>query len=170
MNEHERQRIADAMHHLRPDWPTKQLLTLLAHPQLADRPRRDVTVALGWVACEPGTASPYRVLEAGPWWRATGVDGTGSRPMNRGPWCGICGVSQELHRAEDHEFERVDNRKRAPDAMAAIVTELRGHLEPTKPPAEPREHVPDPDGPAARARAALTTTRPDVGDDTQEDA
>lgn len=165
MNEHERQRIADAMHHLRPDWPTKQLLTLLASPQLADRPRRDVTVALSWVACEAGTSSPYRVLEAGPWWRATAVDGTGSRPLNRGPWCGICGVSHELHRAEDHEFERPGDRKCAPDAMAAIVTDLRGRKEPTKPPAPPREHVPDPDGPAAFARADLA----DDSTDTQED-
>jgi hypothetical protein len=76
MNEHEIDRIAAAMNQLRPDWPVKSLRTLLTRPELASRARRDVTVALAWVACESGTSSPARVIEAGPWWRAAGIEGT----------------------------------------------------------------------------------------------
>jgi hypothetical protein len=76
MNEHEIERIAGAMNHLRPDWPIKQLRTLLADPRIAGRPRRDVVIALGYVACESNSASPYRVIESGPWWQSvTAGDG-----------------------------------------------------------------------------------------------
>src|SRR5690606_16846987 len=81
MNQHEIDRIAAAMNQLRPDWPTKQLQTLLSNPALATRPRRDVCVALAWVACETNSSSPYRVLEAGPWWRAAAVEGA-TAPRN----------------------------------------------------------------------------------------
>ena len=97
MNEHEIERISAAMNQARPDWPTKQLRTLLAHPQLADRPRRDVFVALAWVASEPNSATPYRVLEAGPWWKACGVDGTTSGGRREWPddahRCSVCSMA-----------------------------------------------------------------------------
>lgn len=70
MNDYEIEKIAAAINILRPDWPTRSLITLLKRPQLAGRPRRDVLVALAWVASEPNTANPGRVLEAGPWWKA----------------------------------------------------------------------------------------------------
>ena len=129
MNAHEIERIADAMHHLRPDWPAKQLRTLLSSPQLSDRPRRDVCVALAWVACESGTANPYRVLEAGPWWRAAAVDGvTTAGPDKTTPdqRCGICGKRRDRcesaprYADDDHAFE--------PDFKApagSAVAELR---------------------------------------------
>lgn len=79
MNEHEEERIAAALNQLRPDWPIKQLRTLLADSRIASRARRDVTVALAWVACESGSSTPYRVLESGPWWRAAGIEGTLTR-------------------------------------------------------------------------------------------
>lgn len=76
MNDHEVTRIATALNQMRPDWPVKQLTTLLRDDRMVNRPRRDAAVALAWVACEPNTASPYRVFENGPWWRAAAVDGT----------------------------------------------------------------------------------------------
>lgn len=79
MNDHEIERIAAAMNQLRPDWPARSLQTLLSKPVLASRARRDVTVALAWVACESGTSTPARVLENGPWWRAAAVEGTLTR-------------------------------------------------------------------------------------------
>jgi len=92
MNDHEIERIADAMNRLRPDWPVRSLRTLLSKPALATRARRDVTVALAWVACESGTATPARVLENGPWWRAAAVEGA---LVNRHPKpadaCHTCG-------------------------------------------------------------------------------
>ena len=114
MNDHEIERIADAMHHLRPDWPTKQLRTLLGSPGLVTRPRRDVTVALAWVACESGTANPYRVLEAGPWWRAAAVDElatAGPDKTTPDQRCGICGKRRDRCENaprfgdDDHRFE-----------------------------------------------------------------
>ena len=91
MNEHEIERVAAAANALRPDWPTGQLRTLI-RDKLADRPRRDVAVALSWVACESGTASPYRVLEAGPWWQATGqFDVTAKRNPKPAECCATCG-------------------------------------------------------------------------------
>jgi hypothetical protein len=75
MNENEADRIAAAAHALRPDWPLASLRTLLARPEIATRARRDVAVALAWVACESATKTPARVLEAGPWWLATNAEG-----------------------------------------------------------------------------------------------
>lgn len=75
MNPNEIDRIACALGVLRPDWPVASLRTLLNRPELANRPRRDVAVALAWVACESDTKTPARVLENGPWWRAAATDG-----------------------------------------------------------------------------------------------
>jgi hypothetical protein len=109
MNEHEAARIASAVHHLRPDWPVKSILTLLL-TKLADRPRRDVCVALAWVACESNTATPARVLEQGPWWRAAAVDSAPAGTANtfdRATCCGICSQPERIcqsHARPDHEF------------------------------------------------------------------
>ena len=74
MNPHEIDRIAAAINCLRPDWPVASLRTLLAGPKLAHRPRRDVAVALVWVACESASKTPARVNEHGPWWLAAAVE------------------------------------------------------------------------------------------------
>ena len=85
MNETEIDRIAHAANAMRPDWPVASLRTLLNKPELTNRPRRDVAVALAWVACESETKTPARVLEPGPWWRATTVEQlpTGHQHANR---------------------------------------------------------------------------------------
>lgn len=127
-------RLADGFHHLRPDWPTAQLRTLLNSPSLRDRPRRDVLVALAWVAAESGTASPYRVLEAGPWWRAAGVDGTTtSNRDNPGPAqrCSVCSLSEPRCRqlwADDHTFlpaAHAARRGLTANQAKAVTDELR---------------------------------------------
>lgn len=142
MNEHERDRIAAAMHQARPDWPLKSIRTMLDRPQLADRPRRDVFVALAWVACEPATRSPARVLEAGPWWKAAGVEGQAQQrePFDRSTFCGICGEPRdrcELKWAGDHEFESVAHAKvrHASDAtnVPLVVQALRAEKATTPP-------------------------------------
>lgn len=103
MNEHEIERIAAAVHAMRPDWPAGSLRTFIAK-NLADKPRRDVAVAFAWVACEANTAKPARVLEAGPWWRAAAVEGdvttthtgkTVGRGENPHDVCGICDMWRE---------------------------------------------------------------------------
>ena len=135
MNEHEAERIAAAMNQLRPDWPTKSLRTLLAKPQLANRPRRDVTVALAWVACETATATPARVLEAGPWWRAAGVEGSPNarEPFDASTFCGTCGEPRDRCErvwSADHTFEPVAHARQRKGAVdvGPVVAELKGHL------------------------------------------
>lgn len=108
MNDHEIDRVSAAVNRLRPDWPTASIRTIIAK-HLADRPRRDVAVALAWVACEPQSATPARVLEAGPWWRAASVEGGTTRePFDRGSFCAHCEQPADRCRriwADDHEFE-----------------------------------------------------------------
>jgi len=119
MNEHEAQRIADAISHARPDWPARQVLTLI-ESKLIDRPRRDVFVALAWVASEAASTTPYRVLEAGPWWRAVAVDATntGGAPRNLfdpTTACDTCSQPEHRHGSTSgHEFVSVldANRRR----------------------------------------------------------
>lgn len=132
MNEHDRDRIAAAMNAVRPDWPINSLRTLLDRPQLADRPRRDVFVALAWVACETATATPARVLEAGPWWRAALVDNSGRRLEHLDPRerCKTCAKSQpdcQRNPWGDHDFEPDIFRPRDVD-LEPVVAELKGHI------------------------------------------
>lgn len=103
MNNHEIDRIAASMHQLRPDWPVASLRTLITN-KLGDRPRRDVAVALAWVACEPTTTTPARVLETGPWWKAAGVEGGAHKldPYDPNRHCHACGKGP--HGSDDHEY------------------------------------------------------------------
>ena len=70
MNQTDIQRLAAATNALRPDWPTRSLITFLAN-NLGERANLDATVAMAWIAADPQTRTPARVLEAGPWWQAT---------------------------------------------------------------------------------------------------
>jgi len=100
MNEVEISRIAAAISDLRPDWPAASIRSLLNRPELKNKPRRDVAVALAWVACETDSKTPARVIEAGPWWKATNAEATGTtvahtgrtvgRAANPEDVCGIC--------------------------------------------------------------------------------
>lgn len=100
MNENEISRIAAAISDLRPDWPAASIRSLLNRPELKNKPRRDVAVALVWVACEAETKTPARVIEAGPWWKAAMVESSGTtiahtgktvgRAANPNEVCGIC--------------------------------------------------------------------------------
>lgn len=112
MNDHEADRIAAAMNQLRPDWPTSSVRTLI-RKHLMERPRRDVAVALAWIACEANTSTPARVIEQGPWWRAVAVEGSGpTRNTLTLSWadgdprqtCGICDM-----RREDCEYRAATN-------------------------------------------------------------
>lgn len=168
MNEHEAERIAAAMNQLRPDWPRRSLLTLI-EKNLMDRPRRDVIVALGWVAAEPGTSTPARVLESGPWWKAAGIEGQAQRrePYNPAEFCDICGKPHGRHPESDHEFVSAlnhtrklaaedDHEQRRTDALAYARQALGdakadGPREPEEREHKPSEHV-------EALRAAMTTT------------
>ncbi len=66
----ETHRLAAALNALRPDWPVKSLVTFI-DANLRPRTYRETAVALTWVASDPQTETPKRVLENGPWWNAT---------------------------------------------------------------------------------------------------
>lgn len=73
MNPHEAARLAAAINQLNPEWPRRSLQTFI-ETNLMDRPYRDAAIALTWIACDPLSRTPARVLEAGPWWRASLAD------------------------------------------------------------------------------------------------
>lgn len=161
MNEHEAGRIAAAMNQARPDWPLRQLATLLKDERIANRPRRDVFVALAWVASEPNSASPYRVLEAGPWWRAAGVEGS-ANGRKTGPICVHCGEMQgqcEVRWVGDHKFEEPNawmrRRITDPEQIAKAQEYARQAIGDAK---EARQPEPKPETPSSpevdRLRAA----------------
>lgn len=122
MNDNEAERIAGALNIARPDWPKASILTMI-RKNLMSRPRRDVFVALAWVASEPNSHTPARVLESGPWWRAAAVENP-SPQGKRGPICLHCGFERsdcETRWNGEHAFEGPDDwmRRRLPDEVAA---------------------------------------------------
>lgn len=64
------ERLALMAHALRPDWPAKALRTFIGN-QLTDHSYQDTAVAFAFIACDPKTETPARILAAGPWWNAT---------------------------------------------------------------------------------------------------
>lgn len=85
MTPNQAERLAHAVNALRPDWPVRSLLTFI-QKSLSDRAHFDAAVALAWVAADPASKTPARVLEAGPWWKATVTeDGTVSTVTTRCP-------------------------------------------------------------------------------------
>lgn len=108
MNPTQIQRLAAAVNALRPDWPTQSLTTFL-HRNLETRDWRDTATAMAWIATDPDTRTPARVLEAGPWW-PTVADGPA--PASREPRCAGCGRTRAGHDAAEalvtsgkHDFE-----------------------------------------------------------------
>jgi len=146
MNEFEVQRIAAAMNHLRPDWPVASLRTLITE-KLGERARRDVAVALAWVACESNTATPARVLEAGPWWKAAAVDGGAHHrePYDRGGTCSTCTLPHAKCRqvwggdhqyVSVHEYEKTINRD--PERIKRIIEAAKAEVTPQREPSKPK--------------------------------
>lgn len=92
------QRLAAMANALRPDWPVKSLATFIGG-NLRARTYREAAVALAWVACDPETETPKRMLENGPWWQASRAQaGTvsviptrcGEHPAHRAATCPEC--------------------------------------------------------------------------------
>lgn len=71
--------LASAINVLRPDWPTKQITTIIGRNH-QHRLMRDVGIALMWVALDDDSRTPARINEAdGPWWKAAAVDRSSDR-------------------------------------------------------------------------------------------
>jgi hypothetical protein len=100
MDDNDIARLGAMAHALRPDWPAASVSTWLRR-NLNDKPLRDVAIALAWIACEPNSATPARLLAApGPWWQAAGVTSSVPVPavhevLSPDERCTICGKSYD---------------------------------------------------------------------------
>lgn len=83
MNRDEAQQIATATNIIRPDWPTRQIVTILAEQK--HRPARDVHLALTWCAWDPDTKTPARINADGPWWHTARLAGVAAEPTQTPP-------------------------------------------------------------------------------------
>lgn len=133
LSDNEIGRLAGAINALRPDWPIASLATLI-RTKLAHRPRRDIAVALAWVACESASDKPARVLEAGPWWKAVAVDGKAFNgpprreedcPKHPGHWAQRCTACAADALAGDASTFNPRRTPADPEALAAARAELR---------------------------------------------
>jgi len=138
----ETERLAAMANALRPDWPLKSLTTFIVN-ELTRRTYREVAIALAWIATDPATDTPKRMLEAGPWWNASraqaatvsvvvtrcAVQGHEHLPAARCPACeeanrgevdhdaGVAAVREALAKAPRYE---------TPAVKAARAAERRG--------------------------------------------
>ena len=127
-------RIADAITVLRPTWTQNRLMALMANPAIrARRQPKDVAAAFAWIALDPDTREPTRILESGPWWGTADVAAATTGPTYRytNPRdCGICNKPEAECRKDGHDytpaFVRHDDRA-TPDQIAAV----RAVIDPT---------------------------------------
>jgi len=84
------QRIAAAMHALRPEWNPRSLATFLERHHAA-RAYRDLATAACIVATDPRTKTPQLLNEHGPWWAATQIVFTGKTDPLHFPRCTVDG-------------------------------------------------------------------------------
>ena len=103
----ETERLAAMANALRPDWPLKSLTTFIVN-ELTRRTYREVAIALAWIATDPATDTPKRMLEAGPWWNASRAQAAtvsvvvtrcGEHPEHPAARCPLCETRGEV----DHD-------------------------------------------------------------------
>ena len=131
MDDNEIQRLAAMGSSLRPDWPARSLRTFIER-NLGARAYGDVAVALAWLCTRTKTDTPRLILEAGPWWKAAGTEGsTAARPPTKQEACATCGRRETEHTGPvlgDHRFVPLvmakGGRTTAPD-------DLRSRIQPT---------------------------------------
>lgn len=125
-------RLAAAVNILRPDWSQTGLRKLLGDGRIKIRQPRDVAVALVWVATDPQSIKPTRILEHGPWWEAAKpTDGRNSRTSPRyrtARWddCHACGQPKASHVDDDHRYEEPPRGPVGmPDELRKALAEIR---------------------------------------------
>lgn len=151
------ERLAAGIHAWRPDWPLKQLVTLITD-DLADYPLRDLAVALAYIALDQhldGTwvsQTPYRVKEQGPWLTAGPTDHQ---------------IRREQEAARQHRLDEIRIREQA--IAHCQHCDDRGYLNGARCPHEQdlatlaqRAH--------ARATQARANIKPTIRYDTEESA
>ncbi len=135
----ETERLAAMANALRPDWPLKSLTTFIVN-ELTRRTYREVAIALAWVATDPATDTPKRMLEAGPWWNASRAQAAtvsvvvtrcGEHPDHPAARCPACDsrrgeVDHDAGVAAVREALRSAPRYEPPAVKAARAAERRG--------------------------------------------
>lgn len=101
MTKDEITRLAAALNQLRPDWGAPELRSFI-WKNLAERPLLDATLALMWIATDPQTRTPARVLASGPWWSATRPTADGKptdtpAAIDDRDRCKVCGHTRAGH-------------------------------------------------------------------------
>lgn len=108
-------RLAAAIHAMRPDWLEPSLRTFIRN-RLPNRTYREVAQAFAQIATDPETRSINRILNDGPWW----PEHRQPKPSGgSGDWGGAkcrCGKTLALHNAAEskvpewarHPFETED--------------------------------------------------------------
>lgn len=141
LSQTEAHRLAGAINQLRPDWAIASLATWIRN-NLTDRAYRDAAVALTWVACDPETTTPARVLENGPWWKATqagiGTTSTITTRCPEHPLAAAWSCAECIDRAAPPHPSMAEARK-------ALTHRTRSNTQPKPPPQADLE--------ATRARA-----------------
>ncbi len=148
----EAERLASAIHSLRPDWPLNSLLGFLKQRQ--NRPLLEVTIELAWVAQLPDSKTPARIDADGPWKRVLMGAGMNAAPNYRVVLptdCAICSRPFEHHSAlsrfDDHDYEPLADRKPGvgpnPEQRAAIEA-ARVEAEKARPEPAPKREPRDP--------------------------
>ena len=114
MNQIQIERIAAAIHALRPDWPIPSLKKFVS--DRAHQPMTDLLVQLTIVAVDPETKTPARIDQDGPWKQALGYrpaehNTSAHIPRASSDDCWICSRRPEACARDDsHEYEQVNRR------------------------------------------------------------
>lgn len=131
----ELERIAAMAHALRPDWPLASLLTHLKANH-GTRTYRDLAIAMAWIATDPDTKTPARILEAGPWWEATTPKTTAAGGTRNNGICDRCRYPHPSGQPCDVKRDEIDRDN--PDRLAAraaarAAATAAAHGAPTEP-------------------------------------
>ena len=135
----EGERLAQAVHALRPEWPVGSLLTFIGKRHA--RPLLDLTIELVWVAQLPETKSPARIDQDGPWKKATaaGSSVVKARTITDDD-CAVCYLPRRAPH-DGHEWEpqhaRTTGERMPDDIKAAIAATPKPTHEAPAPRAEP---------------------------------
>jgi hypothetical protein len=123
LSRNEIERLASAIHGLRPDWPVASLVEFISRRDT--RPLLDLTVELCWVAQLPDTKTPGRIDEDGPWKSAVRSARPASmtsllEPVDFGTACTVCLKPREhlwhggTGTVSDHDFAHPKDHETAP--------------------------------------------------------
>lgn len=114
MNQIQIERIAAALHALRPDWPVQSLVKFIGDRR--NQPMTDLLVQLVMVAVDPETKTPARIDQDGPWKRVLQIappERTAPHvPRSSADDCGICSKQRSVCALDgSHEYEQVGRPK-----------------------------------------------------------